>query len=219
MPARAPSRASGTLGLGGGDLPVALQVTAHGARPFASDLLTATIDMDLKISGGLRSQLSADRQRADRSCRYQHSQCAAARRGGAERGACGREAGADGEDQCAHRGAGSDGGRAARRVRARPRRWMRNWAGSCISAASSNDPDISGGFDLRNGTVNLAGATLTFTSGRVGFNGTGVKKKIDPTLDFSPPATPAAGHRNAERRRLRRCAGDHAEQHSGNAAG
>jgi len=51
--------ASGTVGLGEGDLPVALQLTAHGAQPFASDLLTATIDMDLKISGALRSQLNA----------------------------------------------------------------------------------------------------------------------------------------------------------------
>ena len=51
--------ASGTIGLGGGDLPVALQLTSHGAKPFASDLLTATIDMDLKLSGGLRSQLNA----------------------------------------------------------------------------------------------------------------------------------------------------------------
>jgi len=50
---------------------------------------------------------------------------------------------------------------------------------------TSADPEISGGFDLRNGTVNLAGATLTFSSGRVGFNGYGVKKRIDPTLDFT----------------------------------
>jgi translocation and assembly module TamB len=54
---------------------------------------------------------------------------------------------------------------------------------------TSADPGISGGFDLRNGTVNLAGATLTFSSGRVGFNGSGVKKKIVPTLDFTADNT------------------------------
>ncbi len=37
--------------------------------------------------------------------------------------------------------------------------------------------------------MNLAGSTLTFTSGRVSFNGTGVTKKIDPTLDFVASTT------------------------------
>jgi translocation and assembly module TamB len=76
--------ASGTVGLGDGDLPVALQLTAHSARPFASDLLTATIDMNLKISGALRRQLDAVRQRDDRSRGHQHPECPAARRGGAQ---------------------------------------------------------------------------------------------------------------------------------------
>jgi translocation and assembly module TamB len=58
-------------------------------------------------------------------------------------------------------------------------------AGQLHIGGDNNNPDISGGFDLRNGTVNLAGATLTFNSGRVAFNGTGVRKKVDPTLDFT----------------------------------
>ncbi len=53
------------------------------------------------------------------------------------------------------------------------------------AGGTTDDPQISGGFDLRSGTINLAGTTLTFTSGRLSFNGTGVKKKIDPTLDFT----------------------------------
>jgi translocation and assembly module TamB len=48
-----------------------------------------------------------------------------------------------------------------------------------------SDVDVSGDFEMRNGTVNLAGTTLVFTDGRVAFNGSGVKKKIDPTLDFT----------------------------------
>jgi translocation and assembly module TamB len=61
--------------------------------------------------------------------------------------------------------------------------------GQLTIGGTSADPDISGGFDLRNGTINVAGATLTFSSGRVGFNGYGVKKRIDPTLDFTATNT------------------------------
>jgi len=42
---------------------------------------------------------------------------------------------------------------------------------------------------MRSGTINLAGSTLTFSSGRLSFNGSGVKKKIDPTLDFTAATT------------------------------
>jgi translocation and assembly module TamB len=45
-------------------------------------------------------------------------------------------------------------------------------------------PQIAGGFDMRRGTLSLAGASLKFSSGRVSFNGAGPKKTLDPTLDF-----------------------------------
>ena len=49
---------------------------------------------------------------------------------------------------------------------------------------SASKPQVAGGFDLRRGTVSLAGTTLDFSRGKVGFNGTGPGGKIDPTLDF-----------------------------------
>jgi translocation and assembly module TamB len=61
--------------------------------------------------------------------------------------------------------------------------------GALHVGGTSDEPNISGGFDLRSGTINLAGTTLTFTSGRLSFNGTGVKKQIDPTLDFTATST------------------------------
>jgi translocation and assembly module TamB len=58
--------------------------------------------------------------------------------------------------------------------------------GTLQVSGTIGEPLIDGGLDLRNGTVALAGATLTFDSGsRLSFNGTGVQKKINPTLDFS----------------------------------
>ena len=45
-------------------------------------------------------------------------------------------------------------------------------------------PVIEGGFHLRRGTFSLAGVNLTFTKGDVGFNGT-TEGKLDPTIDFA----------------------------------
>lgn len=49
---------------------------------------------------------------------------------------------------------------------------------------TSKAPAITGGVDLKRGNFNLAGISLNFTHGRVGFNGTGVNNKLDPTIDF-----------------------------------
>ena len=175
--------ASGTLGLGGGDLPVALQVTARGARPFVSDLLTATIDMDLKISGGLRSQLNAagsvQIDRADINIPNALPPDVAVlnvvRPGQKPAPPPLTDSTIVTLDVTVS---------ASRAVFVRGRGVDAELGGQLRVGGSSADPEINGGFDLRNGTVNLAGATLTFSSGRVGFNGSGVKKRIDPTLDF-----------------------------------
>ena len=45
---------------------------------------------------------------------------------------------------------------------------------------------------LRRGTLDAAGTVLTFTRGRVGFDGTGLSGKIDPTLDFVATSTTSA---------------------------
>jgi translocation and assembly module TamB len=176
--------ASGTLGLGGGDLPVALQVTAHGARPFASDLLTATIDMEMKINGGLRSQLKAagsvQIDRADITIPNALPPDVAVlnvvRAGQKPAPVVKSSALIVALDVTVA---------APRAVFVRGRGLDTEMAGQLHIGGDNNYPDISGGFDLRNGTVNLAGATLTFNSGRVAFNGTGVRKKVDPTLDFT----------------------------------
>jgi translocation and assembly module TamB len=182
--------ASGTIGLGGGDLPVALQLASHGAKPFASDLLTATVDMDLKISGGLRSQLNATG-----SVQIDHADInipnalppdvvvlTVIRPG---------EKPVPVSKTPATLVMLNLTVAAPRAVFVRGRGVDAELGGQLHIGGNSADPDISGGFDLRNGTVNVAGASLTFTSGRVGFNGYGVKKKIDPTLDFAATNTSA----------------------------
>lgn len=57
-------------------------------------------------------------------------------------------------------------------------------AGRLRIGGTTAAPAISGGFDMRRGMFSLGGITLNFTRGRVGFDGTGVQHKLDPTLDF-----------------------------------
>jgi len=184
--------ASGTLGLGEGALPVALQLTAHGARPFASDLLTATIDMDLKLSGALRTQLelggSVHIDRADINIPNALPPTVASLnvvRPGQKPAPPARNS--------ATVVALSLTVTAPRAVFVRGRGLDAELGGELRIAGTSADPDISGGFDLRNGTANLGGTTLTFSAGRVGFNGSGVRKRIDPTLDFTASNTSSSG--------------------------
>jgi translocation and assembly module TamB len=181
---------NGTVGLGDGDLPVTLQLTAHSARPFASDLLTATIDMNLKISGALRRQLDASG-----SVTIDHADINIPN-------ALPPDVAVLNVVRAGKRPAPVSKTPATivtlnftvaapRAVFVRGRGLDAEMGGQLTIGGTSADPDISGGFDLRNGTINVAGATLTFSSGRVGFNGYGVKKRIDPTLDFTATNTSA----------------------------
>lgn len=54
---------------------------------------------------------------------------------------------------------------------------------------TTDSPLVSGGFDLQRGSFALSGNKLSFTTGRVSFNGAGLKNKIDPTLDFTAQTT------------------------------
>jgi len=55
-------------------------------------------------------------------------------------------------------------------------------------SGTTDAPLVSGGFDLQRGNFSIAGNKLNFTTGRVSFNGAGLKNKIDPTLDFTAQA-------------------------------
>ncbi len=50
-------------------------------------------------------------------------------------------------------------------------------------------PDVSGGFTMRRGEFSLAGQTLNFTSGRLGFDGASAGGAIDPALNFIAEST------------------------------
>jgi translocation and assembly module TamB len=59
-------------------------------------------------------------------------------------------------------------------------------AGDITVSGTADQPQVGGGFNLVRGSFTISGNKLTLTQpGRVGFDGTGLKKKLDPTLDFT----------------------------------
>jgi translocation and assembly module TamB len=61
--------------------------------------------------------------------------------------------------------------------------------GALQAKGTSAAPQISGGFNLRRGTYSLAGQTLSFTRGKVSFDGMSPSGKLDPSLDLVAETT------------------------------
>ncbi len=178
--------ASGTVGAFEPGLPVDLHITAHQARPLSSDLLTATLDMDLTVKGQARSRVDLDGlvtidkaainipsglppsvAKLDVIRPGQKPPAPAATTSAAPVIGLGLTLNAPG--QIFIRGHGLDA----------------NLGGRLTVSGTSKAPDVEGAFNMINGTFSLAGVNLTFTKGRIGFNGAGPTNKIDPSLDFT----------------------------------
>jgi len=56
---------------------------------------------------------------------------------------------------------------------------------------TTDDPQITGGFDLRRGTFTVAAQTFMLTTGRVTFDGVSIRNKLDPSLDLAAENTTA----------------------------
>ena len=62
-------------------------------------------------------------------------------------------------------------------------------SGSVQVDGSNARPDVRGGFTMRRGEFAIAGQTLNFTSGRLGFDGASVSGSLDPSLNFVAEST------------------------------
>ncbi len=181
--------ATGTIGVLAAGLPVDLHLTADRARPLASDLLTATLDADLTVRGKASGEMLASGRifvrQADVNIPNGLPPSVAVlhvRRPGDRPpppAATGPAAvvrlaiTVDAPTSIFVRGHGVDS----------------ELGGKLIVAGTSAVPEISGGFEMRRGTFSIAGTTLTFSKGEVGFDGSGVNNKIDPTLNFVADST------------------------------
>jgi len=174
---------SGRVGALRPGLPVDIQVRMQRARPLASDLVTAELSGGVAVKGSLAGGLAVSGDigvlRAD--IRVPERLPASVQALHVIR---------PGQKPPAPPAAPTTPVRldvtvhAASSIFVRGRGLDAEMAGTLHAGGTSAAPQVSGGFDLRRGTFSLAGTTLTFTKGRVGFEGTGTAGKIDPSLDF-----------------------------------
>ena len=180
---------SGRVGALRPGMPVDLQVRMQEARALASDLLTARLSGSVAVQGsvaqGLAVSGTVDVLRAD--IRVPEKLPASVQALNVIR---------PGQNQAPPSAPAVTVRldltiRAAQAIFVRGRGLDAEMAGRLHLAGSTAAPQVSGGFDLRRGTFSLAGTSLTFTKGRVSFEGTGLSDKLDPSLDFEATSTSA----------------------------
>ncbi|MDT7952717.1 MAG: translocation/assembly module TamB domain-containing protein [Acetobacteraceae bacterium] len=175
--------ASGTVGVTAPGLPVDLTLQARDARPISSDTLQLTADANLTVRGRAQGDLEAGGRvlirtfyNLIRSCLPPSWAWFDVLRPGHWRAAppagpaptIGLNLVVDAPGQIFVRGRGVDA----------------ELSGELRIQGSASKPKVAGGFEMRRGAVSLAGTTLAFSRGKVGFDGTGPGGKIDPSLDF-----------------------------------
>ena len=180
---------TGTLGVFQPKLPVDLQLSARNAQPIASDVLTTNLDADLRARGTLR-------ERIDLSGAINLHRTVIGIPNGLPPEVAVLDVRRPGQAPPAPPGSALVIGldvqlHAPREILVQGRGLNAELGGDVHLRGTSDSPRVAGGFDLLRGTFALASTQLTFTSGRVSFNGAGLRNKIDPTLDFTAQTTVA----------------------------
>jgi translocation and assembly module TamB len=184
------SAASGTVSMGGSvgilqpGIPVELTLTADNAQPIASNILTANLNADIHVTGKARERLAvAGKIRVNRAVigipdsLPPNVAVLDVRRRGQVVQAAGKQLVIDLDISITAR----------REVLVQGRGLDAELGGDGLHIGGTADtPVISGRLNLLRGTFSIGSTQLTFDkSSYVSFDGTGLKKNIDPTLDFT----------------------------------
>ncbi|MEA3108020.1 MAG: translocation and assembly module TamB, partial [Gammaproteobacteria bacterium] len=180
---------TGSFGVLQPGMPLDLKITAKNAQPVASNIITANLDADLHISGKARERIDVAGLihviRATigipNSLPPEVAVLDVRRRGkpapppGAKQLIVGIDIIVRAPQEILVQGRGLDA----------------EMGGEIHLKGTSDELLASGDFNLQRGWFTLAGNRLEFKEGRVGFDGAGLRKKIDPTLDFTAETTQA----------------------------
>ncbi len=173
---------TGTIGALQPHIPIDIKLTAKNAQPIASNIITANLDADVHVSGTAREKLDVDGtlrvNRANIEIPSGFPPDVAVldvRRPGKAPPPkpekpliVNLKVTVDAPRQILVKGRGLDA----------------ELGGQIQIRGTTDVPTVGGDFELQRGTFTLGSSQLTFTYGTVTFNGAGLKKKIDPTLDF-----------------------------------
>jgi translocation and assembly module TamB len=174
--------ASGTLDAWSPDMPLDITVQADNARPIVSDLLTAVLTGSARLSGELQGDMvlkgAITVPRAEvtlpQSFPPQVRTLNVRHRG--EPPPLPPKHGTSVTLDLSVRTTGP--------VTLRGRGIDADLGGNLDISGLAQSPRIGGGFEMRRGTLTLAGQVLGFTTGKITFDGTGVRGRMDPALDF-----------------------------------
>jgi translocation and assembly module TamB len=183
--------ASGTVAMTGSvgvlqpGIPVDLKITASKAQPVAGSIVTANLDADLSIRGKARERIDlSGKIRVNRATigipdalPPDVAVLDVRRRGQRAPPPAGKLVIA--LDMTIN---------APRQILVQGRGLDAELGGSVHIGGTLDAPLVSGGFDLQRGTLSIGGTRLnlqTVPPGRVSFDGAGLKRTIDPTLDFT----------------------------------
>ncbi len=177
----------GSVGVLAPTLPVDIAITARNARPLSSDLITAVLNADLKIGGAVTSGIDASGDVLIKSAELRIPS-------GLPTSVVTLDVHRPGDETAPPPAPSAPVGldlhiRAPEAVFIRGRGVNAEMAGDLRIRGTSQQPQVSGGLNMRRGQLDIAGTTLTFDTGKIGFDGTGVSGKIDPTLDFVANST------------------------------
>ncbi|MDR3528787.1 MAG: translocation/assembly module TamB domain-containing protein [Rhizomicrobium sp.] len=174
---------SGSIDLAGAGMPVDMSFTARNARAVTSDLITANVDADLKLTGHLSERLllsgriAAQRgtinipekfPREIATLNISRSRNVAPPPPPPSSALVALDLTLASEGQIFVRGRGLEA----------------EFEGDLKIGGSSAYPQVDGALTMRRGTFSLAGTNLTFQSGQISFNGQALRHRLDPTLDL-----------------------------------
>ncbi|MDE7546800.1 translocation/assembly module TamB domain-containing protein [Acetobacter fabarum] len=180
--------ASGFVGIAMPGMPMDLHLFAKDARPVTSDLLTAVLNADITVRGQVQTRMDViggvDLRRVEINIPNslpvsvarldiirpgeEKKRLEDAMAASTHQSVIGLDLKLTSPGKFFVRGHGLDA----------------EMAGRLNVTGTAQVPVVTGGFDLKRGNFDLAGISLNFSKGRVGFNGSGVGHKLDPTLDF-----------------------------------
>jgi translocation and assembly module TamB len=180
-------KVTGTVGILQPQIPIDLQLSANNAQPITNEVLTAIVNADLQVKGTLRQRIdltgTINPKRAVIGIPSSMPPDVAVldvREPGTAPPPPPEQRLVIGLDLKLH---------APREILVQGRGLDAELGGDLQMTGTADAPHIDGGFDMIRGTFKLVSTTLTFTKGRVSFNGAGLKHKIDPSIDFTAQAT------------------------------
>jgi translocation and assembly module TamB len=177
---------TGTLGLLQGGWPVDLRLTARNAQPFASSIVSGTVNADLSLTGTALHELTLAGSVVVNRATVEIPNSFPPNVAVLDVRRPGQVVTPPASGPVININVTVN---APRQILVRGRGLEAELGGRVQIGGTARAPAIDGGFEMQRGLFTLAGSRLNFSSGRVSFTGADITGKIDPTLDFTAQTT------------------------------